>query len=117
MVLAYVLRPPTFTTRRAAIGYVLEQRGITYEQVYIDRSWPDSVNTIAYSANLIIVLREQREVPGYLSCRNSDRDCTINVQRLGIDRVSIPDLTQQRRVPLLEWLEARAADLRAGRLP
>lgn len=114
-----VLRPPSFPTRRQAIAYVLTQRGIAYDQVFINQTWPDTVNSVVYGANLIIITRDQGEVPGRIECRTADRDCYISVDRLGVDRATIPDITIQRDHPALAWLEAQVAIVRAraGRSP
>jgi hypothetical protein len=112
---AVVLRPPRFTTRVQAIGFVLNQHDIVYEKLYINRGWPDNLNTLSYTADLIIQ-RKTGEVTGLISCHNEDRDCYIFVRRLGIDRVAIPDLSPPIENPALEWIESHYADLRMGRL-
>lgn len=117
LLLAFALQPPRFTSRADAIGYVLQQRGIIFEHVYVNRAWPDTVNSITYGANLIIVLSGVEEVPGRIECRSGEQNCYINVVRLGIDRAPIPDLSKPREAPLLTWLEHRYDAIRAGRLP
>ncbi len=102
---AAFLRPRSFTTFSDAIGYVLEQRGIPYERVFIDRTWPDTVNDITYGANLLIVTPAQGELAGRLDCRGWKTDCFFTVRELGIYREALPELTQQQRLPWVVWIE------------
>jgi len=116
-VLAFTMQPRVFSNRRDAIAYALDQRGIKYQAIYIDHSWPDTVNNLTYGANLRIVIPNRSEIPGRIECRSGERDCYINVERLQLDRVTIPDLSAPRKIPLLEWLEGRYAAVTSGRLP
>jgi hypothetical protein len=115
--LAIVLRPRTFPSRVDAIGSVLEQRGIAYQNIYIDRTWPDSVNSITYSADLIIIVRNNAQINGRIECKTMNDQCQIALPKLGIDSTPIPDLTTPHDLPLMTWLEARVAAVRAGKLP
>jgi hypothetical protein len=115
--LTAALRPPRFSSRVDAIGYVLAQRNVRYEVIYVNRTWPDTVNSIVYGANLRVIMRDRSELPGRVECRTGDHDCYISVDKLGLDRISIPDLTVQRDPPILIWLESKYAEIRAGKLP
>lgn len=98
-------RPRSFATFSEAVGYVLDQRGIAYESVFIDRSWPDTVNDITYGANLLIVLPDNGTVLGRLDCRGWKKDCFFTVREFGIYREPLPALTEQRRLPWIAWIE------------
>ncbi len=102
---AIFLRPHSFATFSEAVGYVLDQRGIAYESVFIDRSWPDTVNDITYGANLLIVLPDNGTVLGRLDCRGWKKDCFFTVREFGIYREPLPALTEQRRLPWIAWIE------------
>lgn len=100
-----VVRPRSFTSFPEAIGYQLEQRGIAYQNIFIDRSWPDTVNDITYGANLVITLDGAEDVVGRLDCRGWQRDCVFTIRSFGIYREPLPELTQRQTLPWVEWLE------------
>jgi hypothetical protein len=116
-ILAFALRPPHFTTRIDAIGYTLTQHGAQYEQVYFDRSWSDQINASVYMAGLIVRTRKYGDVGGLYECHNGDRSCWVSVPKLNIDMAPVPDISRPIEHPLLAWLEARYAAVRAGKLP
>lgn len=103
------LFPRQFTTRTDAIGSVLEQRKISYTRIIINRTWPDTVNSQRYAANLLIEMPgSTRNLIGRIECQEAERSCYITVAALGIDREPIPDLAKRQRWPLLEWLERQS---------
>jgi hypothetical protein len=102
---AAFLRPHNFTSFSDAIGYVLDQRGVAYEHVFIDRTWPDTVNDITYGANLLIVTPAKGGLAGRLDCRGWKTDCFFTVRELGIYREALPELTLQQRLPWVVWIE------------
>lgn len=102
---AVFLRPRSFATFSDAIGYVLDQHGIAYESVLIERTWPDTVNDITYGANLLIVTPNKGTVIGRLDCRGWKKDCFFTVRAFEIYREPLPELTEQRRLPWIAWIE------------
>ena len=102
---AAFLRPRHFTSFSDAIGYVLDQHGVAYERIFIDHTWPDTVNDITYGANLLIVTPEKGELAGRLDCRGWKTDCFFTVRELGIYREALPELTLQQRLPWVVWIE------------
>lgn len=64
-----------FATFSNMIRYVLDQRGVAYESVFVERTWPDTVNDITYGANLLIVTPDKGTVIGRLDCRGWKKDC------------------------------------------
>lgn len=102
---ALLLRPPAFTSFSEAIGYELDRRGVTYERVYIDHSWPDTVNDITYGADVLITMPDGKDTVGRLDCRGWKTDCFFTVRAYGIYREPLPELSQRRRLPWVEWLE------------
>jgi hypothetical protein len=115
--LAIALRPRTFTNRVEAIGSILEQRGVAYQNIYIDQGWPDRINNMTYGANLLVIVPGKGQIGGRIDCKHGERTCEIAFPKLGIDSTPIPDLTTPHNLPLLTWLEARVAAVRAGKLP
>jgi hypothetical protein len=115
--LAIALRPRTFTNRVEAIGSILEQRGVAYQNIYIDQGWPDRINNMTYGANLLVIVPGKGQIGGRIDCKHGERTCEIAFPKLGIDSTPIPDLTTPHDLPLLTWLEARVAAVRAGKLP
>lgn len=109
------LRPRSFTTFSDAIGYVLQQRGIPYERVFLDRTWPDTVNDISYGADLLITLPGGKDATGRLDCRGWKTDCFFTVRAFAIYREPLPELSQQRRLPWVEWLERTVATFSVAR--
>jgi hypothetical protein len=106
-------RPRTFATRIEAVGYVLEQRGVPYEHIYITQNWPESVNTLYYAATLDVGVRGMGNVGGMIECRNGRQSCLIALPRLGIFNLAIPDTTTVKRPALLTWIDERMAELRS----
>ncbi len=45
------LRPQWFDTHQEAIGYVLYQHGIGYQQVEVMHVWPDTLDRNSYGAD------------------------------------------------------------------
>jgi hypothetical protein len=100
-----LLRPRSFATFSDAIGYVLNQRGVAYESIFVERSWPDTVNDITYGANLLIVTPGKGTVTGRLDCRGWKKDCFFTVRAFEIYREPLPELSEQRRLPWVAWIE------------
>lgn len=102
---AAFLRPRSFVTFADAIGYALDQRGVAYESIFVERVWPDTVNDITYGANLLIVTPDNGTVIGRLDCRGWKKDCFFTVRAFGVYREPLPELTEQRRLPWITWIE------------
>lgn len=107
-----LLRPPTIRNHGEAIATVLDRQGIAYERVSTDQGWPAAVNYYAYgpaiypySANVVILLANGESIPGKLECADDRRRCDITIARLGIDREPIPDISEHRPLPWVEWFE------------
>jgi hypothetical protein len=116
-IVGLALRPPTFPTRHAAIASVLDRYGVRYEQIYLERGWPDQINSSAFTTSLRIIVRDRGDVGGRYECRDGERQCWMAVPQLGIDMEPVPDLTRPSDLPLLEWLVERYDAFRAGRIP
>ncbi len=116
-ILAFVLRPPRFTSRIEAISYTLTQHGAHFEQVFIERGWPDEINSSVYTTSLRIYTREFGDIGGRYECRDGDTSCWVAVPKLNIDMVPVPDLARPVDDPLLTWLELHYAAVKAGKLP
>jgi hypothetical protein len=92
--LVAVLRPRNFATYQDAIGYVLEQRAIRYQRISVERQWPDTVNTIFYTANVSVLLSDARSVGGRLECATADgHRCKVVLRELNIAGESLPELS------------------------
>jgi hypothetical protein len=105
LVVSVTLRPRQFDTFRDAIGYELGRRGIAYREIYVVHSWPDTVNTERYAANVEVVMEDERRVPGMVACRSGRKTCSFSLASLGIERAPLPDLVQRSEQPWLTWIE------------
>jgi hypothetical protein len=113
--LSIVLRPPQFTTRIEAISYTLTQQGAHFEQVYIERGWPDQINTNDYTTSLRVRTREYGDIGGRYECRKGETACWVAVPKLNIDMVPVPDLSKPVDVPILSWLEQHYNAIKVGK--
>jgi hypothetical protein len=91
--------PPRFTSFAAAIGHVLDGRGIAHRTIFLEQRWPDSVNDQRYGAHLLVVLDDGRRVAGRLKCRTGQQDCQISLMALAIEREPIPGLSTASPTP------------------
>jgi hypothetical protein len=85
----------TFNTHQEQVGAALRQHGIAFTHVYLDRGWPDRINSQNFGANLAIYLDDTpdaKAVPGRLECRIAKRKCWFQVARLGLEREELSDL-------------------------
>ncbi len=103
-VVAWWLRPPSFSTRSEAIIYTLKQHGYQVDQLYIDRRWPDNVNSQVYGASLDLQLHNRGSIAGRIECRTMHNSCWISFAKLGLDREPIPDVTISSEPDFLQWL-------------
>lgn len=94
-VLVAALRPRSFSTYQDAIGHVLEQRAIGYRRISVQRMWPDTVNTLFYTANVSVLLNDARSIGGRLECATPDgRRCTVVLRELNIAGEAVPELSE-----------------------
>jgi hypothetical protein len=105
LVVAIALRPPRFSTHREAIGYALARQGVDVQEIYINHSWPDTVNSERYAANLDVRVTGRPPVVGMLACQSGRQACSFSLQGLGITNEPLPDLVQARSQGWLSWIE------------
>jgi hypothetical protein len=112
-VLVIAARPRQFTTHRDAIGYDLARRDIAYAAIYINRTWPDTLTSEYYGANLEVQLPSGRSVPGRIECRSGRTQCRFSLATLGIVRAPLPELVAEAEKPAWQrWLEETVQRLR-----
>jgi hypothetical protein len=111
LVAAVALRPPRFSTHRDAIGYALARHGVDFQEIYINHSWPDTVNSERYAANLDVRVAGRPPVVGMLACRSGRQDCAFSLTGLGITNEPLPDLVRPRDQDWLTWIEQTIAEL------
>jgi hypothetical protein len=93
--LVAALRPRNFPTYQDAIGYVLERRDIRYQRITVERQWPDTVNTIFYTANVSVLLGDGRSAGGRLECATADgHRCKVVLRELNIAGELLPELSE-----------------------
>lgn len=110
--LVVALRPRQFTTHRDAIGFELASRDIAYQQIYLNRSWPDTLTDEYYGADLQVLLPSGRNAVGRLECKVRRTNCMFTVRTLGIFREPLPELVAEAEQPeWLRWAEQMAARL------
>jgi len=84
---------------------MLVERGIAVEGVQVARTQADVVFYPPYRADVYVQIQGQREFRGRLVCNDFERDCSVNVSRLGISEQHIPDLVAPPRWPWLGWIQ------------
>jgi hypothetical protein len=94
-----IFSPPSFQTHEAAVGYVLDQHGIAHDQVRLSRVWPATLIREPYSADVIVRLRDAKQISGRIECKVQRSQCLLYLRRLGIWREPVPEL-----VVLPPWL-------------
>jgi hypothetical protein len=87
------LVPPAFETHEQAVGYVLAQHSITYDQIQLVHAWPDTLSRHAYSADVIVRRPDVAQVSGRIECKVERSQCFLYMRRLGITHEPVPELT------------------------
>ena len=87
-----VFSPPRFQTHDEAVSYILDQRGIAHDAVRLSRAWPDTLSREAYSADVVVRLRDAEQIKGRIECKVQRSQCLLYLRRLGIWREPVPDL-------------------------
>ncbi|HET9224598.1 MAG TPA: hypothetical protein VFO07_18945 [Roseiflexaceae bacterium] len=87
-----VFSPPRFQTHDEAVGYVLDQHGIAHDEVRLSRAWPDTLSREAYSADVVVRLRDAEQIKGRIECKVQRSQCLLYLRRLGIWREPVPEL-------------------------
>jgi hypothetical protein len=93
------LIPPPFETHDQAVGYVLTQHSIAYDQIRLSHAWPDTLSRHAYGADVIVRRHDMAQVSGRIECKAERSQCFLYVRRLGIIHEPVPELT-----PIPPWL-------------
>jgi hypothetical protein len=86
------LHSRSFKTHDQAIGFILTQNDIVYEQIRLSHTWPDTMNSRAYAADVIVRLPGTRQITGRIDCKVRRSQCFLYLRRLGIWREPVPDL-------------------------
>ncbi len=109
--LTIVARPRQFTNHRDQIGDALARRGVAFDAIYVTQGWPDQINSQTYGANVQVDLSTTRHVFGRVECRQGKTRCWFAVERLGVERQELADLTIVHRSDWQEWVDALATRL------
>jgi hypothetical protein len=88
-----VVIPPPFQTHDQAIGYVLRQHSIAYDQIQLIHAWPDTLSRHAYGADVIIRRADTAQISGRIECKVERTQCYLTVRRLSITHEPVPELT------------------------
>src|SRR5262245_11995787 len=100
---AVLLRPPRFTNHQDEIAYVLQERGIAFEQVVLSQNWRDTQNFYAYAeysiygADVIVNLADGQVARGRVECRYKRSSCILFLAKLGIINQELQDLASDDR--------------------
>jgi len=103
--LVAIVRPRGFATYDETIKSMLVERGLAVQEVQVARTRTDIVHYPPYRADVYVQIQGEREFRGRLVCDHVERDCSINVSRLGIVEQPIPDLVAPPRWPWLGWIQ------------
>jgi hypothetical protein len=104
-VLVADVRPRGFETYDETIKSILLERGLAVQVVQVARTQADVVFYPPYRADVYVQIQGEREFRGRLVCNDFQRDCSINISRLGISEQPIPDLVPPPRWPWLGWIQ------------
>jgi hypothetical protein len=90
---AVFLIPPRFETHNQAVGYILQQHGITYDEVRLIHAWPDTLSRSSYSADVVVQLHNAGRISGRIECKVERSQCYLYLRKLDIWHEPVPDLT------------------------
>lgn len=99
---ALLARPLRITSHEAQIAYALRQHNIAYRQINLRHTWPDTLNTDAYAADVEVLLANTGKVNGRIECRSERQRCVLTIRTLGITREALPELSDPRS---WSWLD------------
>ncbi|MFM7679185.1 MAG: hypothetical protein ACKO83_10100 [Roseiflexaceae bacterium] len=99
-----------FSSFHEAIAADMTSRGIAVRQVEVLHTWPDTVNTITYAANLRVILTSGAIYWGRLDCLGWQKQCKYRITALQQTWIPLADLV----VPSVwwEWWQTIASRLR-----
>ncbi|NBU64103.1 MAG: hypothetical protein EBS29_06345 [Chloroflexia bacterium] len=92
------LQPPRYHSFGDAIEADLRQQGIAVRNIELVHSWPDTVNSISYGANLRMTLISGRVVWGRLECQQQQRNCTYQLNINAMARRPLLDLAEGKNI-------------------
>jgi hypothetical protein len=101
------LRPQWFDTHQEAIGYVLDQRGIAYEQVEVMHVWPDTLDRNSYGADVVVLRNNAAQAIGRIVCAVGKTKCYLRLPSLNIIHEPVPELAAPS--PWRTWLKQNLA--------
>ncbi len=101
------LRPRWFDTHQEAIGYVLDQHGIAYERVDVSHVWPDTLDSTAYAADVVVLRTGANPAVGRIVCATGRSACYVRLRALGITHEPVPELAAPS--PWRSWLKRTLA--------
>jgi hypothetical protein len=101
------LRPQWFDTHQEAIGYILDRNGIAYEQVKVMHVWPDTLDSTAYAADVVVLRAGANQVVGRIVCASRRSGCYLRLRALGILHEPVPELAAPS--PWRTWLKQNLA--------
>jgi hypothetical protein len=105
--LAPYFRPREFTSHKEQIVAILQEKGIAFDNIYLEQGWPDRINHQTYGANVIVHVSGSNPISGRIECRVEKRRCWFHVAKLGIRRQELADVvtTAARAAPEPSWSE------------
>jgi hypothetical protein len=105
--IALWLRPQWFETHQEAIGYVLDRRGIAYEQVEVMHVWPDTLDRNSYGADVVVLRNNADQAIGRIVCAVGKTGCYLRLPSLNIIHEPVPELAAPS--PWRTWLKQNLA--------
>lgn len=98
-------RSPAIRTHKDAIAYVLQQRGITHQNITFTQTWEESVNLRVFNAAVQVHLTDGRTLHGWIGCEQGDSVCFLVLRGAGINGERLPDIRGARRPPWQPWID------------
>jgi hypothetical protein len=99
------LRPRRITTHVEAVGYVLEQHGVAYEEIRVARNWSGLLQRDAFAADIVVRLSNRDEARGWIECQVRNRVCSLYMSKLGLMHKALPELARRHPRTWLDWIE------------
>jgi hypothetical protein len=112
-----LLIPPRLVDHQDQVVFALNRHNIAYEQIILSQNRQDIQNSSAYpeysfyGAEVVVRLRDARQVRGRIDCRFKDSRCSLYLASLGLPPEDLPELDTGEQWFWLDWLQEQLPKL------